>query len=211
LPFSPGGTNDDRRIESIDSFLGPALVLTEKMDGSNVCLEAKAVYARSHGSAPNHPSFDALKAMHAVVKNRIPESYQIFGEWLYAKHSIAYSALPGYLMVFGVRDLARCEGGEWVKWEEVELWADELGCPTVPVLWRGSGHYRDFEIKNLVEELAKQPSRCGGPREGVVVRVAHQFPDSLFSTSVAKWVRKDHVQTEDHWSHQQIVKNVVVP
>lgn len=207
LPYSPGGTSDDRRIESVEGFLCTSIVLTEKMDGSNVCLEREACFARSHASAPNHPSFDAFKAMHAVVRSRIGEGIQIFGEWLYAKHSIAYDQLPSYLMVFGVRDIVK---GTWASWAEVEMWADELGAPTVPVLAKEEWLNREWKLQQLVESLASMPSRCGGSREGIVVRKAGEFSDADFATSVAKWVRKDHVQTEDHWKNQAIVRNIVV-
>jgi len=39
--------------------------------------------------------------------------------------------------------------------------------------------------------------------------VAGEFKDEQFSTSVAKWVRKDHVQSDEHWKNQQIVRNAL--
>ena len=207
LPWSPGGTSDDRRIESVESFLCTDIVVTEKLDGSNVCLEAEGCFARSHAAAPNHPSFDAFKALHARVRGRIPANTQVFGEWLYARHSIGYDKLPSYLMVFGVRNLTT---NMWASWEEVEMWAEELGAPTVPVLAKESWLNREWKLRDLTESLAALPSRCGGVREGVVVRKAAGFSDADFGLSLAKWVRKDHVQTDDHWKTQAIVRNKVV-
>lgn len=201
LPFSPGGTNDDKRVSSVAHFLDQDLVLTEKMDGSNVCLEHSAVFARSHSGAPKHPSFDALKQLHGTVRHLIPEEVQVFGEWCYAQHSIAYDRLPGYLLVFGVhhRDL-------WCSWEEVRMWAEELGVPTVPELMTGA-FSTTKDLQGVVEGLAGQPSKCGGEREGVVVRRAGTFWDHDFPLALAKHVRANHVQTDDHWSSQVIVKN----
>lgn len=56
LPWSPGGTRDDKRLTVLDQLYGRTLVFTEKLDGSNLCLTADAVYARSHSGAPRHPS-----------------------------------------------------------------------------------------------------------------------------------------------------------
>lgn len=207
LPYSPGGTSDDRRISSVKSFLGTPVVLTEKMDGSNVCLETHACFARSHASSPNHPSFDAFKACHAVVKNRIPAGIQVFGEWLFAKHSIAYNDLPSYFMAFGVRDINK---GSWASWAEVELWADELGVPSVPVLARDLTFTSDRALQKAVEGFASQPSLLGEAREGIVIRLADEFPDALFEKSVAKWVRSNHVSCSDHWAHQTITRNGLV-
>jgi len=202
LPYSPGGTSDDRRLTDTRSLIGRPLVITEKMDGSNVSMERQGCFARSHASAPNHPSFDAFKASHAAVKHLIPEGVQVFGEWLYALHSIGYQALPSYFQVFGVR-----ANGLWASWAEVELWAQELGTVTAPLLVGPRCFENQNDLQDCVEQLVRKPSACGGEREGCVVRLAGEFADQDFGTSVAKWVRKDHVNTDDHWSTQEIVKN----
>ena len=203
LPWSPGGTSDDRRLTDVSSLLNVGLVLTEKMDGSNVCLEAGACYARSHATSPKHPSFDAFKAFHAGVSHLIPENFQVFGEWLYALHSIKYSALPSYFLAFGVRDMKTMT---WGSWSEVEMWAAELGVKTAPLLCQ-TAVGREDALQSLTTSLSKAPSACGGQREGVVVRVSTSFADDAFGSSVAKWVRKNHVQSGDHWKNQVIVKN----
>lgn len=203
LPYSPGGTSDDRRIANTKTFLNRPLIITEKMDGSNVCLEQGNCFARSHSSAPNHPSFDALKSLHATVKHKIGEGIQVFGEWLYAKHSIAYDKLPAYLMLFGVRD---AEKDMWASWEETVIWAEDLEVITAPVLYEGFV-CTESELQSLVERLAVEPSVAGQEREGVVVRLADEFSDADFNVSVAKWVRSNHVQTDDHWKNQAIVRN----
>lgn len=208
LPFSPGGTSDDKRLKTVDHLLGVDIVITEKLDGSNVCLERNAVYARSHSGPPDHPSFDALKALHAGLRFSIPEGYQIFGEWLYAKHSISYDRLPNYLVLFAGRDLTSPSTPEWCSWLEVEMLADDLGVAFAPVLAQGRcGSAADLEEE--INSLVSQPSKfsASGPREGVVVRHAAGFPNGAFATSVAKWVRANHVQTDDHWKNQAIVRN----
>jgi hypothetical protein len=210
LPWSPGGTSDDRRLPDVSSLLKVKVTITEKLDGSNVCLERDGVYARSHNQAPDHPSFDLLKAFHASVRSRIPDGLQIFGEWLYAKLSIHYQGLPSYLMVFGVRNL---DSLFWLSWEDVELWAEELGVPTVPVLYSQKMSFRTVEqLKAYTEYAATSNSGGGGPvLEGLVVRQTLEFPDEDFSRAVAKWVRKNHVQADDHWRTQPIVRNLLRP
>ena len=43
--------------------------------------------------------------------------------------------------------------------------------------------------------------------EGYVVRVAGEFLLQEFGRSIAKFVRKGHVQTDEHWMKQEIVPN----
>jgi hypothetical protein len=45
----------------------------------------------------------------------------------------------------------------------------------------------------------------------VVVRLAGAFPEAAFATSLAKWVRRGHVTTDDHWLHQTIRPQPLAP
>jgi hypothetical protein len=212
FPFSPGATNDDKIAATMDGLIGVPIVLTEKVDGSNTSLESTGCYARTHAGAPTHKSFDMLKVLHASVKHQISTDTQLFGEWCYAKHSIEYSQLPGYFLLFGVRylelfdDNGSLEMGLWASWEEVNMWAKEIGVSTVPVLYTGTVK-DESQLKEMVESFMNQPSSCGGIREGVVARIAQGFDDDSFSSSVLKCVRANHVQTSEHWKDQEIVRN----
>lgn len=206
FPWSPGCTNDDKIAASVEKLIGQPIVITEKIDGSNASLETGGCFARTHSGAPTHVSFDGLKALHATIKYKIPEYYQLFGEWCYARHSIEYNELPGYFLLFNVRVLSPELNDIWLSWEEVELWAEEIGVPTVPVLFKGSVS-SEKELQKLVETLMIQPSECGGIREGVVVRIQKPFEDYNFSHCVMKCVRANHVQTSEHWKDQEIIRN----
>lgn len=205
LPWSPGATSDDKIAKDISTILNQPIIITEKMDGSNTSLEAGGCYARTHASPPNHPSFNALKALHAQIKTQIDEGIQIFGEWCYALHSIPYNELPGFFLAFAVRDLKK---ESWLSWEDVELWASEISVPTVPVLFKGTVTSEE-ELKNITESLMNFDSKCGGQREGVVVRLQSQFNNNDFASSVMKYVRANHIQSSDHWKTQEIVKNKI--
>lgn len=206
FPFSPGATNDDKIATSMEHLINVPIVITEKMDGSNTSLEASGCYARTHSGPPTHLSFDGLKALHATIKYKIPEKIQLFGEWCFARHSIDYKELPSYFMLFNVRDMTNRIPAMWSSWDEVEMWAEEIGVPTVPVLFKGTVS-SEKELKDLVESFMNQPSACGGIREGVVARLALEFPDESFSLCVMKCVRANHVQTSEHWKDQEIIKN----
>lgn len=205
VPWSPGAINDDKISPNLGHLIGTDIVITEKMDGSNTSLETAGCYARTHIGTPTHPSFDGLKALHATVKTKIPEGTQLFGEWCWAKHSISYSELPGYFMLFNVRTLNPIMPS-WASWEEVEMWAEDISVPTVPVLFKGKVSSAK-ELEELINSLMIQPSVCGGIREGVVARIQQAFSENNFSASVMKCVRANHVQTSEHWKNQEIIRN----
>ncbi len=200
LPWSPGGTSDDKRMADVSGLLGVEIVITEKCDGSNLTYTRKSVFSRSHSGPPSHPSFDLAKATHASIAHLLSDGMSLFCEYCYAVHSIEYDALPGYSLVFGVRDDAL---GLFWEWDMIVAQAKDLGLPTVPVLFRGIVE-SEHDLEALTSALAREPSAFGGQREGVVVRVGGEFPDAMFQRSLAKWVRRGHVQTDEHWMHQEL-------
>lgn len=200
LPWSPGGTNDDKRLADVSALVGVEIVITEKCDGSNLTYTKKHVFSRSHSGPPSHASFDLAKATHARIGHMLSEGLSLFCEYCYAVHSIEYGGLPEYSLVFGARDDVT---GTWWDWDMVVAQAHDVELPTVPELFRGT--VADAaELEALTLELAAEPSAFGGEREGVVARPAGEFADADFGKSIGKWVRKGHVQTDDHWLHQAI-------
>ena len=223
LPWSPGGTNDDKRLKTVWHLISKKIVITEKMDGSNLCMTRDAVYARSHSGPPTHKSFDLAKALHAQIRDKLDPGVSIWGEWCYAVHSIEYTDLPGYFLVFGHRwdhkkvpiefKMTHPPGPFWWSHILTEIRARQLHLPTVPILWKGVVGSPE-ELEKLTNDLAHAPSAYGGEREGVVVRQAREFVEKGrftneidFSLSVAKWVRSDHPkEPDDHWMFKPIRK-----
>lgn len=194
LPWSPGTTSDDRIAKSIDSIIGIDIVITEKLDGENTGMTKDGVYARSHAEFTTSAWSKEVRQLHQLIKNDLSEGVFLFGENMEGIHSINYSNLESYFYIFGVRD-----NNIWIPWESVEEYSYILDIPTVPVLYKGIIH-NEKELKNIITELVSKPSSLGGLREGIVVRNADMFHNDDFSTNIFKWVRKDHVQTDIHWS-----------
>ncbi len=196
LPWSPGATSDDVRAANLSGLEGVEVVVTEKLDGENTTLYRDGLHARSLDSA-HHPSRTWVKALHARVAARIPEGYRVSGENVFARHSIAYGALEGFFYAFSVWDADdRC-----LDWDATERFAHDLGIPTTPVLWRGRLDER--ALRGLKLDLARQ--------EGYVVRAVAGFSREEFPRRVAKWVRKNHVQTDEHWMLAPVVPNALGP
>lgn len=194
LPFSPGTTNDDRISNSVESLLGIDIVITEKLDGENTGMIRDGVFARSHAAFTTSAWSREVRQLHNLIKSSIDSDVFIFGENMEGIHSIEYSKLDSYFYMFGVRD-----NNIWIPWESVEEYSYLLDVPTVPVLYKGVIN-TSKELKDIVESLVSQPSELGGKREGIVIRNSNMFHNDDFSDNVMKWVRKGHVQTDEHWS-----------
>jgi hypothetical protein len=207
LPFSEGVTRDDRVMPDVDELLDIPIVFSEKMDGSNVSLERKEVFARSHGKAPAHKSFSLLKAMHSGIKHQIPEKMQVFCEYLYARHTVPYYNLPNYLMVIGVREVT---DNVWLSIIESQNIASKLGLSYVPILGDASTSFvsSERELKDVVYKLMRQASCYSKYREGIVVRASEEFYDRDFPWFVGKFVSKKFKPNKTkHWKYSKIEKN----
>jgi predicted kinase len=196
LPWSPGATPDDIRAGDLRGLIGHEVVVTEKLDGENTTLYRDGLHARSLDSA-HHPSRAWVKALQGRVGSQIPEAWRVCGENLHARHSIAYFDLDSWFYGFSVWD----ETDRCLDWDATERFLHGIGIPTPPVLWRGT--FDEKSIKALRLDLSTQ--------EGYVVRTATGFDRAEFTARVAKWVRPNHVQTDTHWMHAEVVPNGLGP
>lgn len=231
VPWSAGGTADDEKVVDVAHFVGRRCRISEKLDGENNTLTSTAVFARSHGAPPVHPSNNWGKQVHAGIRDLIDPGLSVFVEYTYALHSIWYRRMAeekAYLHVIGVRD-----DNTGIHWStsDVDLMAAMLGLPTVPVLFEGiiesEEHLRSLmpgtgqdgsawgglpiemvdpeagsKSRYRVPRLAKGYRADQNIREGEVIRICDSYSDPLPGQphrALAKAVRPDHVQSDEHW------------
>lgn len=192
LPWSLGASSDDIYLPIHALFENKEVVVTEKMDGENTTMYTDHIHARSVDSR-HHLSRDWVKRFHARIAYHIPKGWRICGENVYAQHSICYEELESYFFMFSIWN----EQNQCLSWQETIEWADLLGCHTPKVMYQGI--WDEPKIKALTFDQNK----C----EGYVVRISDSFAYSDFSQNVAKWVRKGHVQTDQHWMHKTVIPN----
>ena len=194
LPWSLGATSDDRILHNVTGFAGKRVIISKKMDGEVTNMTPDTIYARSLDSRGGVDR-DWCKTLWAGIAHNIPENWRICGENLWARHSIAYDDLPTYFMAFSVWN----ESNVCLNWDDTVQYLQMLGLEHVPVLY--DGEWNLSICKYLEGQLDFEKD------EGYVVRLADSFHYDDFGISVAKFVRKGHVQTDKHWRHQEIVPN----
>ena len=197
LPWSENIFNDDKVIKTLDYFAGKHVTVTAKMDGENTTMSCNGVHARSLDSK-NYEYRTWVKKLWSEISYRIPPLYRICGENMFAKHSIHYKNLEDLFLVFNIWRSNRC-----ISWYATNRICKSIGIKTVPVLWHGI-----FDIKTI-KKLSEIKSLNGDEIEGYVIRITDSFMLSDFSKCVAKYVRKNHVQTDKHWMQGKIIRNEV--
>ncbi|MBU5688019.1 MAG: RNA ligase family protein [Candidatus Aenigmarchaeota archaeon] len=148
---------DDKRYstrESEEILEGKYVVLTEKLDGSNVSIEFESngeLSIKFRGNPAATEEFNLLKnicnSKHERLKNILGQNLILFGEWVYCLHTIRYSRLPHYLFIFDLYDKKR---EIFLPYRRVIDVSNNLRFPTPRILYEGI--YPGFEyLKNLLD------------------------------------------------------------
>jgi hypothetical protein len=200
--LGPGSPRDDKLLapDEVDEMLAGEVVVEEKIDGANLGLSAGAeageIQAQNRGTILDfdhlHPQFRPLRQWLAMRRFQLHDALgpdlTIFGEWCYATHSIVYTRLPDWFVLFDVFD--RTSRRFWSVDRRNAL-ARALGLAVVPEVARGR-----FDLNGIIGLLG--PSAfTDGPAEGVYVRSEAEG----WLVRRAKLVRAEFTQAiGEHWS-----------
>jgi ATP-dependent RNA circularization protein (DNA/RNA ligase family) len=203
-----GSPRDDKLLapHELRELLSGEVIVEEKVDGANLgfsLADNGTLQGQSRGKYLNldtpHGQWKPLKrwlsARRDALVDALGRELILFGEWCYAVHSVRYTRLPDWFLVFDVYD--RDAGGFWGVERRNEL-ARYLDLATVPEL--GRGHQTVDSLKSLL----RKSRLTDGPAEGLYVR---REQNGLLS-SRAKLVRAEFVQAiEEHWTKRQLEEN----
>ncbi len=206
-----GEPRDDKVLSAVEvkALLADEVVVEEKLDGANLGLSVGpdgGLRAQNRGSylaEPHAGQFARLPAWIAhhelPLRAMLRPDLILFGEWCAARHSLDYSALPDWFLVFDVYDRSACRF--WNSSRRATF-AREAGLATVPEVFRGRTTLVD--LKKLVATASSQYRRGG--LEGLVIR----RESSEWAEARAKLVRPDFTQAIDtHWRKRAIEWNRV--
>ena len=199
--WSRGVGSDDKIYREPQAFFnGKECYVSIKKDGENSALYADGyTHARSIDSQ-HHVSREWLKSFWAERHFELPKGWRVYGENLYARHSIAYNNLPSYFMAFSIFD----ETNHRLPLDDFLLWCKLLDITPVEITDRfiASGNWDD-----MVFDRFNQVVKNG--EEGIVMTTVDGFHYDDFSSHLIKAVRANHVQTDVHWKHSECIKNVL--
>jgi hypothetical protein len=237
--LQPG--DEDLDAVKFSKLAGRHLVVEEKVDGANCGISFATngelqLQSRGHflTGGPREKHFALFKqwanSHAAALRDRLDDRYVIYGEWLFAKHTIFYDALPHYLMEFDVLDTAN---GEFLSTPRRAELLDGLPIVSVRVLYEG-------EFKNK-KDLTLLIGASEFIRPGHLVRLRHETERLGFDadkilretdrstemeglyikveedgvvTERYKYIRPDFLTAvlaaDGHWLNRPIVPNLLV-
>ena len=219
--FGSSGTDDDKHLgrkESATFIANPSLIVEEKLDGTNVGIHfttrgRMVLQCRGHEiTAGMHPQYDRFKRWTSVqrpaLEAMLGSRFILYGEWLYAKHSLHYRALPHYFLAFDIYDQ---DTAQFLAHAARLQMLDGTGLHTVPVLHRGPATAEELRAligPSAFDSAFDHPvtSRTDHLMEGLYVRTEA----GGHVTGRAKMVRPEFVEKvkqSEHWQHQAMVPN----
>jgi hypothetical protein len=223
--YGSTGTDDDRHLgrPESDAFLADAsLIVEEKIDGTNTAVHFTSagrmvLQCRGHEITEGmHPQYDLFKqwtsVKRPVLEQMLTDRYILYGEWLYARHSVHYRALPHYFFEFDILDK---DEQKFLDLESRLMLLYGTGIHTVPVLHRGKASY-DQILKcigvSAFDALFDNPltGKPDNRMEGVYLRTEKEG----VVTGRAKVVRPEFVEKikqSEHWQRQVMVPNKLAP
>lgn len=219
--FGARGADDDKRMgtRASEAFVAdPTLIVEEKLDGTNVGLHFLSdgrlvLQCRGHEITEGmHPQYDLFKQWTAVMRERLEgmleDRFILYGEWLYARHTVGYRELPHYFFEF---DIYGKDAEAFLSLERRLTLLDGTGIETVPVVHRGPADLD--ELLGLIGESAFA-SEFENPDSGLV---DHRMEGLYLRTEAegvvtgrAKMVRPEFVEKikqSEHWKHQKMIPN----
>jgi hypothetical protein len=236
--LQPG--DEDLDAAPFRTIAGRNLVVEEKVDGANCGLsfapEGKLLLqSRGHflsgGVREKHFNlFKQWAQVHArVLGERIGSRYVVYGEWMYAKHTVFYDNLPHYFLEFDILDT---QTGQFLSTPRRREMLAGLPVVSVPVVHSGklkrmqeltalvgpSQYIRPGHLDRLREECGRRnldPERALGETdrttdmEGLYVKVEEDGQ----VVERYKYIRAAFLQAvfvaEGHWLSRPIIPNLL--
>lgn len=221
-----------------EEIAGRPLVVEEKIDGANVAISFDAdgrllLQSRGHylTGGPRELHFSYFKRWAHGLDDQLWQAlgprYVVYGEWVYAKHTIFYDALPHYFLEFDVLDIAT---NTFLSTDRRRALLAGLPIHKVPILYEGtiassaelkalvgpsaykSPHWRNKLAQAATmpphdPELVRRQTDCSDLMEGLYIKVERdgRIIDRF------KYVRADFVamviESESHWQSRPILPN----
>ena len=239
--LQPGDSAADQT--PLASLAGLNLAIEEKVDGANSGISFSdsaelRLQSRGHfltgGAREKH--FNQLKQWAQVHEDAffdvLGTRYIMFGEWMYAKHSMYYDALPHLFLEFDVFDK---QTGHFLSTPRRRQLLEPLPVVSVPVLYEGTAPTKVEELMGWIglsvartEQWRQSLSEEASRRELDLDRVGEQtdaderveglyikVEDTDRVVSRYKFVRASFTQTildqDEHWLKRPIVPNRLRP
>jgi hypothetical protein len=129
----------------------------------------------------------------------MPVGFTLYGELLFAQHTVFYNKLPDYFLAFDVYDK---KNDYFLPRDEQDKFCAHQGFKQVPKL--AEGHFKITELFPLIPKVSTYGDEWA---EGIVVK---KYTKKGYWR--AKLVRAEFIkrmEEDEHWMHHNFAKNLL--
>jgi ATP-dependent RNA circularization protein (DNA/RNA ligase family) len=204
-----GAPRDDKVLspKEAEKLLSGEVLIEEKLDGANLGISLGpdgALRFQNRGQYLRPPYVGQFRRLSAWIAPReqalieaLTPAVIVFGEWCAAVHSVQYTRLPDWFIVFDVYDR---DDERFLSITRRDSLASDLGLVVVPLVVRGRTTVAALKARVMTEGSRYRT----GPIEGFIIR----RESSRWIDSRAKLVHPQFVQDiAEHWRHRRIEGN----
>lgn len=217
--YNLGSATRDDLILTNDDVLtqfghGKLLYIEEKIDGANLGISIQnnriIVQNRSHYvSSAYHPQFKYLDQWILEHSNELweilqySERYILYGEWVYARHSIHYTKLPDYFLAFDYYDKLTKQFYSYQRFQQLLSTTTATSISKIRLI-----KCQNFTNKeDLIELVHSKSIYYDGYVEGIYIRTMTE--DNQWVLDRGKIVRSDFMAGNEFWSKGGIQPNLI--
>jgi len=189
--------------KEVQLLLAGDVIVEEKMDGANtgIIRHKRGFHLQKRGSLMEqgeHEQFGffynwAYRQNYELVMS-IPMNHIVYGELLYATHTLYYDKLPNYFLVFDV-----WTGQKWMDYDQRNEFCTKFGFHQVPFITKGS-----FGVSDLFS-LISDKSAYGEKSEGIVIKRYRKNEYLRGKIVKAEFIK--HLDENDHWMKYSVKRN----
>jgi hypothetical protein len=225
---------DELDVVPFKQIEGKTVVIEEKLDGANTGISFdNGMHLQSRGhylsGGPREKQFNLFKAWATarseLLKRLLGEQYIMYGEWMYAKHTVFYDKLPHYFIEFDILDK---QSGKFLSTNRRHKMLKGWPIISVPVLSQAEfGSLDDitrlarqslFKSNQWLQSLekacpassfeqVKTETDLSDLAEGIYIKIE----DDHHVLDRCKFVRSDFssavLNSETHWMNRPIIAN----
>lgn len=122
----------------------------------------------------------------------------IYGEWMFAKHSIGYEKLPDYFLAY---DIWSCDEKKFISPNVCKHLLEGTS-----IQWIDAQKIRVNSFNDLKTILDEPSDYREGSKEGIVVKKT----DGDWITKTFKVVRNDFKRADETWNEKELEKNKLI-
>jgi hypothetical protein len=234
--LQPG--DEDLDTIPFSAIVDRRVIVEEKVDGANSAisfdiagnlkLQSRGHYLTGGARERHFNLFKQWASVHRLALwNLLGDRYILYGEWLYAKHTVFYDALPHYFLEYDVLDL---HSHQFLSTDCRQQLLAGLPIVSVPILFDGIStsytalmkllgpskfmsldHMTQFDQtcqdQGIDVERSRQQTDPSTIMEGLYIKIEEQG----IVQARYKYVRADFLttilQSESHWLSRPIIPN----